>query len=140
MWLGFAALLVLSCAPAWSMDHGFDPNSPTTKWMERQMIPNLDYPQSCCGKGDAYPVDRYQKEPNGDYTVWIADGRAITFPDGQTRAPWDESVPVTVPARRVNKEDDDLDNPTDHGWVFMRVSTPSQPGAVFCFIRHPLSG
>jgi hypothetical protein len=133
--LSVVVLFGVLAAPAHGMDHGFDPNSPVTKWFEEQQRP--DTPGSCCGKADAYPVDRYQKNADHTYTVWIADGRAIVYPDGSRRDPWDESVPITVPENKVNKEDDDLDNPTNHGWLFFRTSTPKDVGTIYCFIRHP---
>lgn len=137
-WAVIIALLLYSIWPfkAHAMDHGFDPNSATTKWMERQMRP--DNPtSSCCGKADAYPVDRYRKLPTGDYEVWIENGDAITYPDGTKREPWDVNISLIVPSNKINKEDDDLDNPTDHGWLFFRPTNDHEPGTFYCFIRHP---
>lgn len=136
--LGLAAALAATfyIGKANAMNHGFDPDAAATKWFERQMMP--DHPMSpCCGTADAYPVDRYEKLGDGSYKVWIADGRPIKYPDGTHRDEWDISIPVIVPKMKVNKEDDDLDNPTEHGWIFMRPSSPTMVGAIFCFIRHP---
>jgi hypothetical protein len=129
-------LFVLWPYPAPAMNHGFDPSAPATKWFESLERPDQS-PNSCCGKADAYPVDRYQKNSDHTYTVWIADGRPIKYPDGTTRDPWDITVPISVPDNKVNKEDDDLDNPTDHSWLFFRASTPTDVGTIYCFIRHP---
>lgn len=136
--LGLGAVLVLALSPpSHGMNHGFDPDAPATKWFEKLQRPD-SIPNSCCGKGDAYPVDRYERiNARGDYRVWIADGSAIKYPDGTTRDPWDTSVPIEVPFNKVNKEDDDLDNPTEHSWLFFRASTPTDVGTVYCFIRHP---
>jgi hypothetical protein len=131
-----AVLFFLFSAPAPAMDHGFNPNDPATKWFELKMRPDL--PESkCCGKADAYPVSHYQKNDNGTYTVWLADGSALKYPDGITRKPFDIETPIIVPSELVNKLEDDLDNPTDVGWIFMQVNSPTNPGLIFCFIRHP---
>jgi hypothetical protein len=141
---GYAALIlsallwVLWPHPAPAMNHGFDPSAPATKWFEGLERPDQP-PNSCCGKADAYPVDRYQKNSDHTYTVWIADGSPIKYPDGTTRDPWDINVPIIVPDNKVNKEDDDLDNPTDHSWLFFRASTPTDVGTIYCFVRHPNS-
>jgi hypothetical protein len=152
MLLGWAVVAALCVWLMWphqapAMDHGFDPGDKGVQWFESLKIPPMEM-VSCCGKADAYPVDRYTKLPNGDYEVWVEDGSAHPYPDGTKRVPWDESVPITVPAARVNKEDDDLTNPTDHGWLFF-IPRREYPGdgsepkpstvvsEVYCFIRHP---
>lgn len=125
------------CAHA--MNHGFDPDDPTIKWFESKIRPDSP-PNSCCGKGDAYPVERYEcPEPKTGKgcTVWLADGSAKLYPDGTRRDYFDKSVPITVPFNKVNPDDDDLDNPTDMSWLFMRVSTPTEAGTIYCFIKHP---
>lgn len=139
------ALMVTS--PSHAKNHGFDPMAPTTKWFESLKIPPEEM-VSCCGKADAYSVDRYEKLPNGDYRVWIADGSAIVFPDGTRRTAWNTEIPIIVPKENVNKETDDLDNPTDHSWLFFQPKSlypadgseppPSEEvSVVYCFIRHP---
>lgn len=148
-WFPVASALQLACAVAfillllWSnahpMDHGFDPNSRVTQWMERQIRPDSP-PNSCCGKADSYPVDRYVKLPGGDYQVWVENGDAIDYPDGTKRAPWDVNVPLIVPSNKINPEADDLDNPTKHGWLFFRPTNDHEPGTFYCFIRHPQGG
>jgi hypothetical protein len=131
------ALAWLFLTPAYGMNHGFDPDAPTTKWFELLQRPDSE-PNSCCGKGDAYPVDRYEKiNERGDYRVWLSDGDAIVYPDGTQRDYFDKEVPIEVPFNKVNKEIDDIDNPTEHSWLFMRVSTPRDPGTIYCFVRHP---
>lgn len=141
------ALGLGGCPRGYAMNHGFDPDAPATKWFETLRIPPQEQ-VSCCGKADAYPVDRYTKLPNGDYEVWIEDGSAKAYPDGTRRIAWDESVPIKVPAERVNKEDDDLSNPTDHGWLFFipqreypadggEAKPSTKVSTIYCFIRHP---
>jgi hypothetical protein len=126
---------VFTIPGARAMNHGFDPNAPATKWFEKLMMP--DFPEvSCCAKADAYPVDRFVKQPDGSYKAWVEDGSAIQFPDGSHREPFDVSEPITIPPNKVNSLDDDLDNPTEHGWVFMRVSGPREY-YIYCFVRHP---
>lgn len=121
-------------APA--MNHGFNPDAPLTKWMESKIRPDSP-PNPCCGKADAYPVARYQRNSDHTWTVWLADGSALKYPDGTTRDYFDMSTPIIVPDNKVNAPDDDLDNPTDVGWVFMRVASPTEVGAVYCLIVHP---
>lgn len=139
--------LLLTLSPVVAMDHGFNPNSATTKWFESLKIPPKNE-VSCCGKADAYPVERYERLSNGDYRVWIAPDNGITFPDGTVRPPWDSTIPIIVPKERVNEEKDDLDNPTDFSWLFFvpeRVypADGSEPkpatkvSVIYCFIRHP---
>lgn len=143
----FGALLWLFTGPAPAMDHGFDPEAKATKWFESLLIPPKDE-ITCCGKSEAYPVDHFEKQPDGNYRVWIADGSAVQYPDGKWRIPWDESVPIDVPARLVNKMEDDFDNPTEHGWLFFVPESVFSPdGAplipstkvveIYCFVRHP---
>jgi hypothetical protein len=129
-------LLMLFTTPAPAMDHGFDPTNQTVKWFERKMIPNITFQQSCCGKADAYPVARVRRNTNQTWSVWLADGSAIKYPDGTKREPFDENTEIVVPDSKVNPPDDDLDNPTDVGWIFMRVSNPTNPGAIYCLIIH----
>jgi hypothetical protein len=135
--LALACLIWLFTTPAPAMDHGFNPTNPTVKWFERKMVPNITFAQSCCGKADAYPVERVRRNTDQTWSVWLADGSEVKYPDGSRRAYFDKSVEIVVPDSKVNPPDDDLDNPTDVGWIFMRVSTPAQPGAIFCLIIHP---
>jgi len=140
-------LLFTRCAPA--MDHGFDPNSPKTKWMEKQIRPDSP-PNSCCGVADSYLVDRYElikqngfdydanaEAQKGDYKVWIANGDEIEYPDGSKRQKWDIHIPLIVPANKINPMDDDLDNPFDYSVLFFRPTNDHIPGTFYCFIRHP---
>lgn len=119
-------------APA--MDHGFDPTNKTVKWMETLQQPN--YPGSCCGKADGYPVSEYWDNHDGTWTAVIGDGSAKKFPDGTTREYIATGEKVIVPIEKVNKYEDDLDNPTDVSWLFMTVHA-AEPGTIYCFIRHP---
>lgn len=125
---------------------GFNPDtSPMAKWMESLLRPDLPYNPPgqiwpCCGKADAYPVSSYFINPDGSYSVVIADGSAITYPDGTTRPPIRTGRTVIVPASKVNKLEDDLDNPTDFSWVFLRMYVDSDPDGdyiMYCFARHP---
>jgi hypothetical protein len=128
------ALTISMCSMARAMDHGFDPNSPTTKWFEALLRP--DTGTSCCGKGDAYPVNDYWPNPDGTWTAVIADGSAIKFPDGTYREYLPTGEKVIVPADKVNEMIDDLDNPTDRSWIFVRALTGNVEN-VYCFVRHP---
>jgi hypothetical protein len=137
----FIVALLAFCllTPVFAHDHGFDPNSPITKWFDTKNMPP-DYIESCCGKGDAYTVDQYWKNPDGTYTAVIADGSAITYPDGTTRAPIPDGTKIIVPASRVNRAEDDLDNPIGHSVLWLTISGPGygiDSINVWCFIRHP---
>ena len=140
--VGWACFLALALWVLWphsapAMDHGFNPNSATTKWFERLQRPNM--PGSCCGKGDAYPVEDYWRNADGTWTAKIGDGSAKAYPDGMTRQAIPNGTEVPVPPELVNKLDDDLDNPTDVSWVFMTVHG-GEVGTVYCLIRHPQGG
>jgi hypothetical protein len=136
--LGLVAVMVLALCigKANAMNHGFNPDLPATKWFEGLKQPDA-VNISCCGKGDAYPVDRYVRNADNSFTVWIEDGSEITYPDGAHRPFFDKSIPIHVPANKINDMQDDLDNPTEHGWIFMRVSSDTDWGTIYCFIRHP---
>lgn len=141
MLVGWAVAVALSVWALWphaapAMNHGFNPDAPLTKWFESKIRPDSP-PNSCCGKGDAYPVERYQNNGDHTYTIWLADGSAILYPDGTRRDYFDKATPIIVPDNKVNPPDDDLDNPTDVSWVFMRVSTSTDVGTVYCLILHP---
>jgi hypothetical protein len=144
------AALVLVCGllmtGVQAFDHGFSKTSPKTKWFEKQLIPPSYY-VSCCGKADAYPVDRYERLPSGDYKVWVAEGYDVPYPDGTKRAPWDTAKPIIVPKESVNREEDDLDNPTEYSWLYFipaekldangKQIPADHPSVIYCFIRHP---
>lgn len=127
---------VICIIRAYSMDHGFDPNSPVTEWFESKKLPPV-YATSCCGKGDAYVVDDYWPNPDGSYTAVIADGSAIEYPDGTRRRVIKNGTHVHVPKDSVNREEDDLDNPINHSVIWLYVNDDGEPGTVWCFIRHP---
>jgi hypothetical protein len=131
----FAFLLVIAATHK-AKAHDWDHMGKHTEWFESRIRPDQP-PNSCCGEADAYPVDRYIKNDDHTYTVWVADGSALVTKEGRVREYWDMATPITVPDNKVNHEDDDLDNPTDHSWIFMRVSTPTDVGTIYCFIRHP---
>lgn len=137
--LGAAALALLWFGPSHGFDHGFDYSDPRVRWFDSKRIPNTLPPdtQSCCGKADAYLVDRYEKQPNGDYKIWIdnGSGAAIKFPDGKTRPPVDDGE-YLVPASAVNPEGDDEDNPQGHS-VLWATAYEGKITRVWCFVRHP---
>jgi hypothetical protein len=130
-----AVAIVLACLfwlftvkPAPAMNHGFNPDAPLAKWFESKLRPDVHSP--CCGKGDAYPVARVKRNADHTWTVWLEDGSAIEYPDGTHRDYVDKNVPIIVPDNKVNPPDDDLDNPTDVGWIFMKSSM------IYCLIVH----
>lgn len=133
-WVVAVGLLVFAFWPtkAPAMDHGFDPNSATTKWFESLQRP--DRPGSCCGKADAYPVT-YAMNPDGSAEVTVTDGSDKVYPDGYHRPAYTGGV-ITVPKDLINKLDDDLANPTDTSWIFMTVYG-GEMGSFYCLIRHP---
>jgi hypothetical protein len=139
------ALTLLFSRPAHAAK-GFDPNTDKmAAWMEKLMRPDFPYepPKSvwpCCGKADAYPVSSYFVNPDGSYSVVIADGSSRVYPDGTIRPEIRTGRTVIVPSGKVNDLTDDLDNPTDFSWVFLRMyEYESADGGymVYCFIRHP---
>lgn len=141
MLAGWAVAIALLLYLIWphaapAMDHGFDPSNTTVQWFEALQRP--DTPGSCCGKADAYPVGRYELHPElHEVWAWLEDGSAIKYPDGTVRVYFDMSTKIIVPDNKVNKSADDLDNPTDVSWIFMRVSSPTEVGNVYCLILHP---
>ncbi len=120
--------------PAPALDHGFNPNNATVKWMESLQRPNE--PGSCCGKGDGYPVSDYWDNGDGTWTAVIGDGSAMVYPDGTSRHYVTTGEHIIVPRDLVNHIEDDLDNPTDTSWIFMTVYD-SGIGTLYCLIRHP---
>jgi hypothetical protein len=139
--IGGLLVFIGTLCPCAAMDHGWPKDDKKTQWMEAQKIPP-EYAVSCCGKGEAYFVDRYEVLPNGDHRVWVDHGESVTFPDGTVR-PYLSPEPFIVPADSVNKPEDDLDNPFDHSIVFLQV-TDGRPSVaadgsltIYCFIRHP---
>lgn len=132
-------MLWMFTKPAPAMDHGFSPTDPTVHWFERLQRP--DMPGSCCGKGDAYPVEDYRpvNDGSGDYIAKIGDGSAKLYPDGTTRQAIPDGTEIRVPEALINKLDDDLDNPTDVSWIFMTVHG-GEVGTVYCLIRHLQGG
>lgn len=117
------------------MDHGFDPNSPTTKWFERLYRP--DFPASkCCGKADAYEIETYWRNDKGVLFVKIGDGSAKEFPDGTRRPPIPDGTVIEVPEKKINSPDDDLDNPTDKSWAFFTVDE-GRVSILYCVTLHP---
>ncbi len=136
-WGFVIALILYMIWPVHAMDHGFNPDSATTKWFESKMRP--DYPGSCCGKGDGYPVSDYWDNHDGTWTAVIGDGSAIKYPDGTTRDYIATGQKIIVPEGKVNNAEDDLDNPTDTSWIFMTVHA-AEPGTIYCLIRHPQGG
>jgi hypothetical protein len=130
-------LLLLWSHPGHSKDHGFDPSKKATQWFESLIRPDLP-PNSCCSMADSYPVKSYRKNDDHTYTVWLLNGDAIVYPDGQRRDPWDITVPVTVPDTKVNGFNDQQNNPTNTGWLFFRpaIDSATEVGSVYCFVPY----
>jgi hypothetical protein len=135
--LGAAALAVLWFKPSFGMDHGFDYSDPRVQWFASRMIPPR-YETSCCGKGDAYAVDRYEMLPNGDIRIWIDDnnGAEIEFPDG-TKRPKLNAGEYLVDSMSVNRIEDDEDNPQGHSVLWALANPDGSLSRVWCFVRHP---
>lgn len=138
------ALFVLIGAPRAHAhsDKGFHPNHATTQWFDRLMRPDFaDSP--CCGKVDFYPVSRYWENkdsngtPTGTWSAEIADGSPLVYPDGTVRPYLPTGTIVEVYDGKVNKLEDDLDNPTDTSWISVRV-VDGKAANVYCLIRHPM--
>lgn len=130
-------MLIITLAAFLAGFKGYDPDtSPNAKWFESLPRPDMPPGYPCCGKADAYPVDRYWPNGDGSYTAVIADGSAKVYPDGTERPYVAAGTEVLVPAMKVNTEAFDLDNPTEYSWVFMRVLAGNVQ-QVYCFIRHP---
>jgi hypothetical protein len=125
-----ALILLVSYARA---EKGFDPNNPTAHWFETLKVPGTN--NSCCGYGDAYAADLYEKHPDGSYTAVITDGSAITYPDGSIRAYIANGTKVEVPKERVNPPKDG--NPTGHGVLFLSTYEQAIMN-VFCFVLPPM--
>lgn len=132
MWAVIMAAIAFSaysCDRAHAMDHGFDYSDPVVRWFNALPRPNMRS-TSCCGKGDAYGADEYEKV--GDhYRVTITDGEYKQFPDGTVRAPLKNGTVVDVPLVFVNPPSDG--NPTGHGVIFLSVSG-GDVLAVWCFV------
>lgn len=119
------------------MPHGFDYSDPAVQWFASRMIPPR-YETSCCGKGDAYVVDRYEMLPNGDARIWIdhGNGDPIKFPDGTERPRLNEGEYI-IDAMRVNRKEDDEDNPQGHSVLWALAAKDGSIAEVWCFVRHP---
>jgi hypothetical protein len=136
-------MVLLFSKPAHAINHGYDPNDKAVQWFESlYMQERLPMKVSCCGRSDSYPVDRYEILPNGDYKVWVEDGSVKLYPDGKHRAYWNKDIPIIVPKKKVNPMEDDLNNPTDHGWIFFNPhgnpgDHPLDEGDIYCFVPHP---
>lgn len=115
-------------------EKGFDPNNPTAKWFQSLKQPGSN--ASCCGYGDAYEADIYERHPDGSYTVVITDGSEITYPDGSVRYYIPNGTKIEVPAKQVNPPSDG--NPTGHGVIFMSMQEPGGGYIIYCFVPMPL--
>ncbi|MGD0420552.1 MAG: hypothetical protein ABSA68_13400 [Xanthobacteraceae bacterium] len=143
-------------APAAALDHGFDPNSPITQWFDTLMRPDMPA-NRCCGVSDAYRVEVIEQggeDGSGpNWIVKIADGSAITFPDGKTRTAIPDGTIIHVPAAKVTKASQS--NPTKSAWLFVyinewikgaddmpvRTDDPSQHSVstIYCLVPLPPS-
>jgi hypothetical protein len=139
-----AVLLALFGKPAHAFDHGFDPLSETSIWMRQLVRPDFAT-SNCCGKGDAYGADIYNRNPDGSYDIVITDGDAITFPDGTKRVPLKNGTEIHVEKNKVNPENEQAGNPTGHAWVFVSPYVEryedeaheipvTRPGTIYCFV------
>ncbi len=126
------ALLLLITAGA-RAEKGFDPNNPTAHWFETLKVPGTN--NSCCGYGDAYEADVYEKHADGSYTAVVTDGSERTYPDGSIRAYVKNGTQVEVPAALVNPPKDG--NPTGHAVLFLSAYE-SIVRQVFCFVLPPM--
>ncbi len=127
-----AAIVALTVAAR--AEKGFDPNNPTAKWFATLKQPRST--ASCCGYGDAYQTDIYERHPDGSYTVEITDGSEITYPDGTVRYFIPNGTKIEVPAGQVNPPSDG--NPTGHGVLFMNMQEPGGGYIIYCFVPMPL--
>lgn len=120
---------------------GYNPDtSQMAAWMESLMRPDMPPEYSCCGRADAYPVSSYYPNPDGSYSVVIADGSSIIYPDGTVRPEIRTGRTLIVPSGKVNEMSDNLGNPTEYSWVFLSLHDHSQPDGsynIFCFVRQP---
>lgn len=138
-WFLIVLLIIIVTCLTWPAlaAKGYEPNSsPTVSWFESLPRPDMPSGYSCCGKADAYPVDRYWPNGDGSFTAVIADGSAKKYPDGTERPYVAAGTEVIVPKERINDDKHDLDNPTDFSWVFIRVLAGNVQ-QVYCFVRHP---
>jgi hypothetical protein len=135
--LGAAAVGLLWFGPSHGFDHGFDYSDPRVQWFASKTVPPR-YQMSCCGKADAYIVDRYEMQPDGSARVWIDgdNGAEITFPDGKKR-PKINVGEYVVEAMSVNRIEDDEDNPQGHSVLWALANADGTISHVWCFVRHP---
>lgn len=129
-------LIVISLlsGKARALDHGFDPTDKTVQWFESLQRP--DAKGSCCGKADAYPVSNYWDNGDGSHTLVIGDGSAKKYPDGSYRPYLPTGAEIVVPDSKINRREDDLDNPTDTSWLFVAVYAGIHDH-IYCAILHP---
>jgi hypothetical protein len=137
MWITIAGAifgLARGCDIAHAMDHGFDYSDPVVRWFNTLPRPNLPT-ASCCGKGDAYGADVYERQPNGNYRVTVTDGEYKQFPDGSVRPFIPNGTIIIVESKLVNPPSDG--NPTGHGVIFLTIYN----GDIipWCFVLPPSS-
>jgi hypothetical protein len=131
------ALLVslLLTVSAFAYDHDFDHTTERSKFFRLLKRPDF-YPESCCGKAEAYEADIYQRNPDGSYVVIITNGSAIEYPDGTRRDYLANGTKVIVPSKKISPPVETQYNPTGHAWLFMSVFN-EKPGHIFCFAPLP---
>jgi len=118
------ALFLCDSVLARNYDHGEDAMDPDiVKWYQSARQPNVatEYPQSCCGLGDAYWADEYRIDAQGRTIAILTDPRQI---NGRVNYPVGEEVVIP------NDRYDNLfqGNPTGHGIVFMSAGK-----IVYCY-------
>jgi hypothetical protein len=97
------------------------------EWVRDLKVPGTreaGNPQSCCGEGDRYEADNFERD--GDqYVAVVTDGHGIV-PNG---------TKVIIPNSRVNWRDG---NPTGRGQVFL--SQRHDDGTYFVYCYAPPGG
>lgn len=140
--VGFLIVCMIVCS-AHASDHGWDPNSPVSKWVRGLYQPDTppderDYLHSCCGEADMYPIvieqDALGDEGDSLGVARITDGSAKQYPDGAIRPPLKTGMTFRFPKSKVNPLKDG--NPTATAWVFLS-SYDGEINRIFCIIPLP---
>lgn len=141
---GIVLLAIAAAAPARAFDHGFNPDSPVTKFFEnlkRPWCPPGVAVCSCCGKADAYPIAIDQEatidgeEPDG--VAHVIDGSAIVYPDGNSRRFIPNGTVFRFSGRDVTRLNQG--NPTNTAWAFLGLDQQGAISIVWCVVPLPPS-
>lgn len=135
--MGFMCMLLATVVPVYGAEHhGETIDTRQKEWVHTLKVPGPEpRVSSCCGFGDMYEADIYQRLPNGDYIAEITEGSEKVFPDGSVRVRVPNGTRIHVPASRVNPPHDG--NPMGHGIIFLSVYETDPPG-VYCFVPLPM--